>query len=163
MPTLIKYHHKQIGWHALIGHAVGFATAIFVLSFVTLEGSMRPVMLALFITLTLTGLTFSSLLTQVDNSEFRAQFGPLKWPGQTAPLSEIAGALPARTSIAAGWGIRVTTRGWLYGVSGRGAVIVGLRNGKQFLIGTDDPIGLADAINTALPQAADFTRIRGAK
>ncbi len=163
MPTPIKYHHKQIGWHALIGHAVGFVIAFFVLSFVTLEGSMRPVMLALFITLTLTGLTFSSLLTQVDNAEFRAQFGPLKWPGQNAALSEIAGALPARTSIAAGWGIRVTTRGWLYAVSGRGAVIVGLRNGKQFLIGTDDPIGLADAINTALPQPADFTRIRGAK
>ncbi len=124
---------------------------------------MRAAMLTLFITLTVTGLTFSSLLTEVDNTEFRARFGPLKWPGQSASLSEIAGVLPARTSIAAGWGIRVTTRGWLYGVSGRGAVIVGLRNGKQFLIGTDDPIGLADAINTSLARDADFTKIRGAK
>jgi len=163
MPNTIKYHHKQIGWHALIGHAVGFAIALWVFGFVTLEGSMRPAIIALFITMTLTGFTFSALLTEVDNAEFRAQFGPLKWPGQSASLSEIAGALPARTSIAAGWGIRVTTRGWLYGVSGRGAVIVGLRNGKQFLIGTDDPAGLTDAINTSLPQPADFTKIRGAK
>lgn len=124
---------------------------------------MRPVMAALFAVLAATSVTFSSLLTQVDDAEFRAQFGPLKWPGQRAPLNEIAGVLPARTSIAAGWGIRVTTRGWLYSVSGRGAVIIGLRNGKQFLIGTDDPIGLADAINTSLPQEVDFTKIRGAK
>ncbi len=124
---------------------------------------MRPMMYALFAVLAATGITFSSLVTEVDTTGFSAQFGPLKWPGQRAGLSEIAGVLPARTSIAAGWGIRVTTRGWLYSVSGRGAVIVGLRNGKQFLIGTDDPVGLADAINNSLPQAADFTKIRGAK
>jgi hypothetical protein len=163
MSAQLKYHHKQTGWHSLIGHAVGFAIAFWVLSFVTLEGSMRPVMFALFAVLAATGLTFSSLITEVDAAEFRARFGPLKWPGQTVALNEIAGVLPARTSIAAGWGIRVTTRGWLYSVSGRGAVIVGLRNGKQFLIGTDDPVGLADAINTSLPQEADFTKIRGAK
>jgi hypothetical protein len=163
MSAQIKYHHKQIGWHSLVGHTIGFAIAFWVLSFVTLEGSMRSVMFALFAVLTATGVTFSSLLTEVDETEFKAQFGPLKWPGQTAALNEIAGVLPARTSIAAGWGIRVTTRGWLYSVSGRGAVIVGLSNGKQFLIGTDDPIGLADAINSALPQEADFTKIRGAK
>ncbi len=163
MPAQLKYHHRQIGWHSLIGHAAGFAIAFWVLGFVTLEGSMRPMMFALFAVLVATGITFSSLLTEIDTTGFSAQFGPLKWPGQRAELSEIAGALPARTSIAAGWGIRVTTRGWLYSVSGRGAVIVGLRNGKQFLIGTDDPVGLADAINTSLPQEADFTKIRGAK
>ena len=162
MPTPLKYHHIQIGWLCIIGSSLSFIIALAVLNAVVLIGSMTYAMLALFFTIVILGITFSSLLTEIDSGEFRARFGPLKWPGQTVALNEIAGVVPTRTSLIAGWGIRVTTRGWLYSVSGRGAVIVGLRNGKQFLIGTDDPVGLANAINESLPVPADFSKIRGA-
>jgi hypothetical protein len=65
--------------------------------------------------------------------------------------------------VVSGFGVRVTMRGWLYSVSGRDAVIVGLRNGNQFLIGTDEPVKLADAINTALGRDPQFELIRGAR
>jgi len=107
-------------------------------------------------------LVFCSMTTEVDGEEFRARFGVLGWPGKSAALSEIAAAVPIRLSLIAGWGIHITTRGWLFNVSGRGAVIVGLNNGKQFLVGTDEPVRLADAINQALGREPVFAGIRGA-
>jgi hypothetical protein len=159
----LRYQHKQIGWLSYIAHAVGFFVAILAVATFDSQPGTRAIIVALFIMLTATGITFSSLTTEVDATEFRAGFGPLKLPTKRAALEEIAGVLPARTSILTGWGVRITMRGWLYSVSGRNAVIIGLRNGKQFLIGTDDPTGLADAINNALPQPAVFTTIRGAR
>jgi hypothetical protein len=107
-------------------------------------------------------MVFSSLTTEVDATEFRAKFGVFGWPGKSADLSDIAAAVPTRLSWTSGWGIRITTRGWLFNVSGRGAVIVGLLSGKQFLIGTDEPEKLADAINQSLGREPVFTFIRGA-
>lgn len=158
-----RYHHKQIGWLSLVAHVFGFAFVLLVIAAIGSQPGTRWIILALFVMLIATGITFSSLTTEVDATEFRAGFGPLKMPTKRAALDEIAGVLPARTSILTGWGVRITMRGWLYSVSGRDAVIVGLRNGKQFLVGTDDPSGLADAINNALPQPAVFTTIRGAR
>jgi hypothetical protein len=160
--TTKTYQHTQTGWLALVANAFGFMVAFWVLSLVSLDGAARTMLLLLVIGLVLTTITFSSLTTSVDGENFRAHFGPLKWPGKTVELADIAGALSTRTSMTAGWGIRITTRGWLYSVSGRGAIIVGLCDNKQFLIGTDDPEGLAKAINDALPHVADFSRIRGA-
>jgi hypothetical protein len=159
----LRYQHKQIGWLSYIAHAVGFVFAFFVVVTIGSLPGTRWVIVALFAMLIATGITFSSLTTEVDATEFRAGFGPLRWPTKRALLEEIAGVLPARTSILTGWGVRITMRGWLYSVSGRNAVIIGLRDGKQFLVGTDDPTGLADAINNSLSRPAVFTTIRGAR
>ena len=105
---------------------------------------------------------FGRLTTELDDHEFRARFGLLGWPQKAVLLDEIAGVLPTRLSLFSGWGIRITTRGFLFNVSGRGAVIVGLNSGKQFLVGTDEPGKLADAINESLRRAPVFTMIRGA-
>jgi hypothetical protein len=51
-----------------------------------------------------------------------------------------------RTSFLNGWGIHYTQRGWLYNVSGYGAVAVTLRNGKRFCLGTDEPDALANQL-----------------
>jgi hypothetical protein len=158
-----RYHHKQIGWLSNVAHVFGLVVAVIAIANIDFRAETRWIIVALFLMLIATAITFSSLTTEVNQEEFRAGFGPFAWPSKRAPLAEIAGVLPARTSILTGWGIRITMRGWLYSVSGRNAVIVGLRNGKQFLIGTDDPTGLADAINNALPQPAIFTTIRGAR
>ena len=162
----MSYQHKQIGTLSLVAHAIGFAITFWVFSIVSLDThavTARWMMFGLLTMLSVTAITFSSLTTAVNDHQFRAGFGPLKWPDRRVALSEIAGVVPTRTSPLAGWGVRITVRGWLYSVSGRDAVIVGLRNGKQFLIGTYDPVGLADAINGALPQEPVFWQIRGAK
>ena len=162
----MSYQHKQFGTLSLVAHAIGFAITFGVFSIVSLDthaATARWMRFGLLTMLSMTAFTFSSLSTAVNDHGFRAGFGPIKWPDRRVSLSEIAGAVPTRTSPLAGWGVRITVRGWLYSVSGRDAVIVGLRNGKQFLIGTDDPVGLAYAINGALPQEPVFWQIRGAQ
>ena len=51
---------------------------------------------------------------------------------------------------ATGWGIRLIPNGWLWNVSGLGAVELSLVNGQRFRIGTDEPEQLATAIQGAL-------------
>lgn len=49
-----------------------------------------------------------------------------------------------------GWGIRRTPDGWLYNVSGFSAVELCMKDGKKYRIGTDDPVGLNNAVEQAL-------------
>ena len=49
-----------------------------------------------------------------------------------------------------GWGIHLTPRGGLYNVSGFRAVAVRLKGGKRFLLGTDEPERVCEAISLAL-------------
>lgn len=156
------YSHRQIGIQSLIAHAVGIVVLAWVFFRVALVGVSVPMFAALAIMLVVSLVTFTSLHCEVDGEQFRARFGIFGWPGKCVPLADIAGALPTRTAIISGFGIRVTTRGWLYSVSGRDAVIVGMRDGKQFLIGTDEAIALAEAINQSLGRAPEFGAIRGA-
>lgn len=159
----MRYTHLQTGWLSILANAIGLAISFWVVVTIPLNGVMLPMAAGLVIMLIGTTITFAKLATEVDSEAFTLRFGLLRWPDKRTELAEIAGALPTRTSLFAGWGVRITMRGWLYSVSGRDAVIIGLRNGKQFLVGTDDPTGLADAINNALPQEPVFWQIRGAR
>ncbi len=158
----MKYHHRQIAWKTLI--AIGIGLALMLTVFASMKRITIPAygFVALIACFALLGAVFGALTTEVDAKEFRATFGILGWPGKSAELADIAAAIPTRLSRTSGWGIRITTRGWLFNVSGRGAVIVGLLSGKQFLIGTDEPEKLADAINQSLGREPVFTFIRGA-
>jgi hypothetical protein len=91
-------------------------------------------------------LLFSVLEISIDGRTLTWRFLP-GFISKSVSLSEIADAKPTRTSFIWGWGIHYTNRGWLYNVSGLGAVHVRLRNGRQFLLGTDEPAALAEAIN----------------
>ena len=159
----MRYFHIQTGWLSIFANIFGLAIALLAIVTIPLEGVMLPMATGLLIMLIGTTITFAKLATEVDGGAFTLRFGLLRFPDKRTELAEIAGALPTRTSLFAGWGVRITMRGWLYSVSGRDAVIIGLRNGKQFLVGTDDPVGLADAINGALPQEPVFWQIRGAR
>ena len=160
--TRMRYRHTQIGWVAVVALAIGLAIML------TVFGNMTRVQITTINFVALVGLfvllflVFCALTTEVDGEEFHARFGVLGWPGKSCELCDIAAAVPTKLSWTSGWGIRITTRGWLFNVSGRGAVIVGLTNGKQFLIGTDEPVKLADAINQSLGREPVFTLIRGA-
>jgi hypothetical protein len=158
----MKYRHVQIGWVSIT--ALGIGALVMAGVFASLTRANFPVAVFMIVALVflLSWCVFGKLTTEVDAHEFRARFGLLGWPDRAVPLDEIAGVLPIRLSLFSGWGIRLTTRGILYNVSGRGAVIVGLNNGKQFLVGTDEPEKLADAINQSLRRAPIFTMIRGA-
>jgi hypothetical protein len=53
-----------------------------------------------------------------------------------------------------GRGIRFTSQGMLYNVSGTRAVEVQLRDGTRFRLGTDEPERLGDAIRAELGEPA---------
>ena len=85
---------------------------------------------------------FRSMTIEISDSELTWYFGS-GFPLKRVPLSEVVSAEPVRTTIWDGWGIHYTPRGWLYNVSGRGAVVITLRKGKRFCLGTDEPEVLA--------------------
>lgn len=101
---------------------------------------------------------FSSLTISVDGMHLRWAFGP-GFVRKAVPLAEIAHVERTRSSPIYGWGIHLTPRGWLYNVWGLDAVWVRLRGGKQFLLGTDEPDRLVEAIQRALP-ATDGDLVR---
>ena len=49
-----------------------------------------------------------------------------------------------------GWGIHLFPGGWVFNVSGFAALELQMENGRKYRIGTDDPAGLAKAVETAL-------------
>ena len=103
---------------------------------------------------------FSSLTVSVDGIHLRWAFGP-GLVRKAVPLSEIAHVERTRTSPIYGWGIHITPRGWLYNVWGLDAVWVRLHGGKQFLLGTDEPDRLVEAIERARPGGAEERGRRG--
>jgi hypothetical protein len=90
-------------------------------------------------------LVLSSLTIQVTDSVLVWRFGPGLFH-KAVPLAEISAVEVTRTRWLDGWGIHGTRRGWLYNVSGFGAVLVTRKNGKTFLLGTDEPERLRLAI-----------------
>jgi len=100
---------------------------------------------------------FSSLTVEIDDRTLRAYFGPGLTVKQVA-VADIAAAEVMPASAWNGWGIRVTTRGMLYNVSGRGAVELTLKSGQRFRIGTDEEERLKAAIDRAAGAANGLAR-----
>lgn len=92
---------------------------------------------------------FSSLTIEVNDRELVSWFGPGFWHVH-APLERIVAVERTASSALEGWGIRITTRGMLYNVSGRDAVEIRLDTGRRFRLGTDDPDGLVAALRAHL-------------
>ena len=108
---------------------------------------------ALLIALPIAGLlfvAFGALTISIDATALRWQFGWLGWPRKSIALADITAVEITRTRWCDGWGIRRTRRGWLYNVAGFDAVLVRRRNGKAFLLGSDEPRRLAAALERAL-------------
>ncbi|MEN3111655.1 hypothetical protein ACFONG_07690 [Uliginosibacterium paludis] len=96
---------------------------------------------------------FSSLTITVGRQALAWHFGP-GLIRKEVPLSGIAAARIVRTRLLDGIGIHYTRNGWLYSVSGRDAVVVTMKDGKQFALGTNDPVGLWEAIEKRLPPSS---------
>jgi hypothetical protein len=111
----------------------------------TVPVGVRLTVLATSVVMLVSAFVFSSLTIAIRDGQLSWWFGPgvVK---KTVPLSTIVSAEATTTSIFNGWGIHLTTRGWLYNVSGRQAVLVTQADGKRFLLGTDEPDSLVQAI-----------------
>ena len=91
---------------------------------------------------------FGSLTVDIDSETLLVRFG-FGLVRRRFRLSEIVSAKPVRNSWYHGWGIHGLRNGWVYNVSGFGAVEIELRDGSAHRIGTDEPQALAAAIEQA--------------
>lgn len=137
------YQHTQSGKKIVIFLLV-FAV---VMSF--LAWRFQPVLFVAAGLLLLSAWLFNSLTIVIDKGELRWKFGSGMFRKNVA-LSEIESVKVVRTLFVEGWGIHLSRFGWLYNISGYGAVAVTLKNGKRFALGSDEPERLAERILAAL-------------
>ena len=114
----------------------------------TLALGARLVVAAAALSVFVSGMVFSSLTISVGGERLAWHFGAglLR---RSVPLTEIATAEPTTISWMDGWGIHLTRRGWLYNETGRQAVLVTMNDGKRFMLGTDEPALLVQALRGA--------------
>jgi len=146
----VRYEHTQPG-HVI---RVSLAAAAFVFLAILLiagESAPPPTRIALIAAMGLDLLAawlFWSLTVTVDAETVGIRFGAglirKRWP-----VASIASCRPVRNSFWHGWGIHWSPGGWVFNVSGYGAVEVRLRSGRKVRIGTDEPEVLAEAIAMA--------------
>ncbi len=98
------------------------------------------------LSLFVSGLAFSSLTIRIADGRLAWHFGAGLF-GKSVPLAEIASAEPTTITWMDGWGIHLTRRGWLYNDAGRQAVLITMHDGKRFMLGTDEPAALVQALH----------------
>ncbi len=132
---MFRYEHTQRGTVLLVTLLMA---VLFLLVLDRLAATARGIPLTLTGILAICGFLFSSLTIRITDQALHWQFGPGLIRKQV-PLKDIESTEVTETTFLQGWGIHYTARGWLYNVSGFRAVAVRLKNGKQFLLGTDEP------------------------
>lgn len=109
----------------------------------------RIILVVVLLVLLASGAAFSALTISVGDGRLAWWFRHGVYR-KSVLLADVVAAEPTTTTIIEGWGIHLTARGWLYNVAGRRAVLVTLRDGTRFMLGTDEPERLADAIRSHL-------------
>lgn len=152
-PRPIRYRHTQRAGLLQFLLAGAIVLTLVVLIVATPAGSLRdPVALAVLISvlavLAIVLVLFSSLTVEVDDEALRIAFGP-GLVRHAWPLDRVQSWRAVRNPWWYGWGIHLTLGGWLYNVAGFEAVEIVLADGRRRRIGTDDPSGLAAALEAA--------------
>ena len=109
------------------------------------SGQWSPVVVL--IVLVAVAILFSSLTVEVGDNELRWHFGPGLWTYRL-PLDEIKEVAVVKNHLWNGFGIRMGPGFRLYNVSGLDAVELRLKSDEVRRIGTDDPQGLANVLQS---------------
>jgi hypothetical protein len=139
------YRHTQIGWILLAALAAGAGVVVFAAG---KTGWSMPASVVLTLLITV-ALLFCTLTVKLNGGLIECHYGP-GLIRKYVPLATVRGVRTVRTAWYQGWGIRLTSEGWLFNVSGLDAVEVELSDGKRIRIGTDEPQALAAAIRARL-------------
>ena len=148
--TRPRYAHRQGGGYTRLTFVLALGVLLVVYA---VDPSGAPALLVAAPFLLLAFAAFDGLRIHVTDDELAWRFGHLGFPRGRIALADVAAAEVTRTTFWEGWGIRLTRRGWLYNVSGFDAVLVRRRNGKTFLLGSDEPRRLKAAIDAAIQAA----------
>lgn len=94
-------------------------------------------------------LMFWKLTIEVSEQHIRVFFG-IGWIRKTIPLSEVISCEPSQHKWYWGWGIRYTGDGWMWNIQGLNGVVLHLKQGDVFRLGSDEPQRLQEAIVSRL-------------
>jgi hypothetical protein len=150
----MAYSHTQSGWPMRIAFFAAALGLLVAAAFEPLTDAVtRAVLLGGAALAVLLGLAWSRLTVRLDRDRLVWYFGP-GWPRFKLPLHEIATAEVTRTKFWQGWGVHRTRHGWLYNIAGYDAVRITRRDGKQLMIGSDEPRKLKAALERAAGRSA---------
>lgn len=93
--------------------------------------------------------TFTALRVTVTDDTVTVAFR-FGWPRRRLDLGRVTSYRRTRYSAVHGWGIRAIRGGWLWRASGRDAVEIAVRDGRNLGIGCVDPDALIAALDAAL-------------
>jgi hypothetical protein len=140
-----RYQHTQVGYLNIITIAVAMVLIGILLPITGNNWITIVVLIILGVVLVL----FSTLTVAIWEDELEIRFGP-GLIRKRFKLNEIESCQVVKSPWYYGWGIRVTPRGTLYRVSGFYSVEINLKTGKKYLIGTDVPQELEEAIKQTI-------------
>lgn len=143
-----SYRHTQLGYVIIVSMILSCViTLIVCLAFPKLMSA--AITTVTFVILLAGTVLFWSLTIEVGDNRLRCWFGP-GLIRKSVLLDEIADAQLWKMSGIGGWGIHFSPQGWVYNVSGRQGVLFVLKNGKQFILGSDEPERLAATVLDAI-------------
>ena len=142
----MAYRHTQSGTAILVTCTAIAVTGAIVAWRIT---GQPATLIAMLIVLAGICVVFHSLTVEVESGEVSWYFGPGLWTYRLA-FDEIRSVRVVRNQWWNGFGIRKAPGLALYNVSGLDAIELKLTSGEIRRIGTDDPNGLAAALNAGL-------------
>jgi hypothetical protein len=143
------YKHTQTGWVIIISFIIMFLLLGF---FIGPLAGKAPFIIAVAVSVLVLLLLFGTLTVEVSNDLIRLAFGIglIRYKFQ---MNDIASAKIRRIKWYSGFGIHGWPgKGWLLNVSGLDTVELTMKNGMRYLIGTDEPQQLYDAIRINIKQ-----------
>jgi len=140
-----RYEHAQVGYFII----VAIVAAMVAIGIILANAGVNWIAIAVLVVLAVVVVLFHSLTVVISGEELMVQFGR-GVIRKRFKLNEIGSCQAVRIPWYYGWGIRLTPQGMVFRVSGFHAVQIRLITGKQYLIGTDVPQELEEAIRQAI-------------
>ena len=140
-----RYEHTQVGYFII----VAIVAAMVAIGIIMTNAGVNWIATTVLVVLAVIVVLFHSLTVVISGEELVAQFGP-GVIRKRFKLNEIESCQTVRIPWYYGWGIRSTPDGMVFRVSGFHAIQIKLRTGKKYLIGTDVPQELEEAIRQAI-------------
>ena len=144
-PLTKYYRHTQFGMTLVAAFLLSIVIAVGFFS----KYGWQHIVILVFTILVLCILLFFSLSIEINKGIMKCQFG-IGLIKKVFDLVEIVEVQTFENIWYYGWGIRLTSHGWLFNVSGLQAVEITSRSGKKYRIETDEPDRLAVAIRDNL-------------
>jgi hypothetical protein len=139
-----EYKHTQIGY--LLIAALGAAT-LFV-GYLNLVTRFNPGTLLILGLMILFLTLFATLTTYVNQQAVNIRFG-IGLIRKRFALEDVDEYRIVKNPWYYAWGIHAIPGGWIFNVSGWDAIELHMKNGRRYRIGTNDPQGLMNAIETS--------------